>query len=258
MSLTDDLDANFFPRLAEVSDHLECQPLHLCSVMKSEADVRATAWNDNPKSLPPEKRWNASGLIQFMPATLIGLGWTTGHAAFRQLSATEQLDYVQKYFSPHRGLLVSIGAIYTATFLPALLPHAGDPDFVLTAKDGPLGWAYAPNAAFDVDHNYAITVGELESAVKRNCQGVRWSEILGRLGVAPQPVVDNGFDLGTTLGVQRALARLGFDPGAQDGVPGPKTTAAIHAFQLQRGLTPDGIYGPNTRAALDIALQTSA
>ncbi len=265
--LTADLDASFVPKLEEVARDLStvegvCNPLHLASVMKSESDVRANAWNNNPKNLPPEKRWNASGLIQFMPATLPGVGWTMGHAAFRELSATEQLPYVRRYFSPHRGLLTSIGAIYTATFLPALLPHAGDPNFVLTAKNGPLGWAYSPNACFDANNDLAITVGELEQAVLRNCRGARWAEIVQRLGgtLDDSELPSEGFDLRTTLGVQRALARLGFNPGTIDGAPGPHTSAAILDYQTSKGkaLVHDGVFGPLTREAMRIDLMTRA
>jgi hypothetical protein len=37
---------------------------------------------------------------------------------------------------------------------------------------------------------------------------------------------------------------------AEDGIFGPKTQAAVKAFQKQAGLKQDGIVGPNTRAAL--------
>jgi len=157
----------------------------------------------------------------------------------------------ENVFHPHRGKLVSIGAVYTAVFLPALLRHAGDPDFVLTAKAGPLGWAYAPNAVLDRDRNFAITVRELEEAVLRNCRGPRWAEIVARLdGKCTAETDDVSVDLRTTHGIQATLARIGHDPGPLDGIPGPRTTAAVIAFQKEEGLTPDGIVGPLTRAAL--------
>jgi peptidoglycan hydrolase-like protein with peptidoglycan-binding domain len=49
---------------------------------------------------------------------------------------------------------------------------------------------------------------------------------------------------------QQQLAQRGFDPGPVDGVRGPRTTAAVKAFQKANGLTSDGIVGPKTMAAL--------
>lgn len=58
-------------------------------------------------------------------------------------------------------------------------------------------------------------------------------------------------DLATVRGVQQALAALGFDPGPVDGLDGPKTQAAVAAFQVANGLTDqDGTTTPDTLAAL--------
>lgn len=50
--------------------------------------------------------------------------------------------------------------------------------------------------------------------------------------------------------VQKALAAKGYDPGAIDGVWGRRTSAAVKAFQRDKGLQVDGIVGPITRKAL--------
>ena len=54
----------------------------------------------------------------------------------------------------------------------------------------------------------------------------------------------------TVSKLQRALAAAGFDPGQADGIAGPKTHAAVRAFQAARGLASDGVAGPLTWAAL--------
>ena len=50
--------------------------------------------------------------------------------------------------------------------------------------------------------------------------------------------------------MQAALHCRGFGPGAIDGIYGPRTDAALRGFQRNRGLTVDGIAGPNTFQAL--------
>lgn len=121
----------------------------------------------------------------------------------------------------------------TSTTLPALLSHAHDPDFVLTAKGGPLGWAYAPNVVFDRNKDYATTVGELEDAIARNCRGPRWAELTERLArhAVVRVPTDSSIDLRTTLGLHTALTRLGYEVGRVDGILGPKTRAGVVAFQ---------------------------
>lgn len=52
-----------------------------------------------------------------------------------------------------------------------------------------------------------------------------------------------GWDVVT---LQRLLTRKGFSPGAADGVFGPMTKRAVRRFQRDRGLTVDGIVGPQT------------
>ena len=50
--------------------------------------------------------------------------------------------------------------------------------------------------------------------------------------------------------LQHRLAELGFSPGDIDGVFGPHTAAAVHAFQLTQGLVADGEAGRQTLEAL--------
>lgn len=258
MMYTKDISDDFFPKLKAIAESLGANPIHMLAVMYSESGCSAKAHNDNPKNLPPEQRWNASGLIQFMPPTLAGLKFRAGHAAFRLLTATQQLDYVAKYYAPFKGQLGSAAALYVATFLPALTVHASDPEYILTAKGGVRGWAFGPNAAFDADRNGSITVKEMDDAVRRNCKGNRWAELKARLtgeGLEPQPpLVHTNEPITTVRGLQCALVDLGFDPGPIDGYGGPRTTAAVLAFQAAKGLVADGVYGPKTKAKLETAV----
>lgn len=56
--------------------------------------------------------------------------------------------------------------------------------------------------------------------------------------------------------LQTDLKTLGYNPGSIDGIYGPKTKAAVVAFQRSAKLQADGIYGPLTQQALTRALKT--
>lgn len=65
-------------------------------------------------------------------------------------------------------------------------------------------------------------------------------------------------DLNTSAGVQTFLIEHGYDlgPAGADGVIGNKTKEAIVTFQCSKGLYPDGIVGPATRAAMLSVLES--
>ena len=65
-------------------------------------------------------------------------------------------------------------------------------------------------------------------------------------------------DLATTDGLQTALSFLGYDPGAVDGLDGPKTQSALKSFQEAVGIDADGLIGPNSRKALLTELESAA
>lgn len=55
------------------------------------------------------------------------------------------------------------------------------------------------------------------------------------------------------LDIQQRLTALGYNPGPLDGVWGPTTRKAVIAFQTAKKLSPDGVVGPKTLAALNAA-----
>lgn len=54
-----------------------------------------------------------------------------------------------------------------------------------------------------------------------------------------------------TRAAQEQLAELGFHPGRLDGISGPRTQAAVHAFQVASELSPTGRIDGATRARLE-------
>ena len=109
------------------------------------------------------------------------------------------------------------------------------------------GWSFwqytsrgeVPGITGSVDLNrFNGTIDDLHAYLTRTADGGI---------VKPRP-----FDLGTVIGVQRALNFLKIvePPLIEDGVNGPKTRAAVREFQRANGLVVDGIVGERTRAAL--------
>ena len=86
---------------------------------------------------------------------------------------------------------------------------------------------------------------------KAACPGYTLQSIIEsvRANGAPPTV-----DLGTTRGRQEALKALGFYEGAIDGDWGPVSKGALIRFQDGHGLSPDGVWGTTTDAAMRRAL----
>ena len=64
------------------------------------------------------------------------------------------------------------------------------------------------------------------------------------------PKDNSGITINSVLDVQQFLSNNGFNPGPVDGQSGPKTKAAIKAFQQKAGLYADGIVGNKTKAGM--------
>lgn len=101
--------------IISVSDTIGIKPNWLANVINFESiggDPRAR-----------NKLSNATGLIQFMPATARGLG--TSIDALYNMTAREQMFWVDAYFKPYRGRLNSQEDVYMAVFYPVAI---GKPD----------------------------------------------------------------------------------------------------------------------------------
>jgi len=81
--------------------------------------------------------------------------------------------------------------------------------------------------------------------------GVTYDEDVVPLSLGP---VRANNDPDVVRNIQRKLDAAGIDSGGVDGKYGPKTTAAVAAFQRIRELVVDGEVGPQTAAALGVEI----
>lgn len=132
----------FTQRVREMATRLGVRPEWILAVMKNESGMDPRARNANG---------GATGLIQFMPSTARSLGTTTD--ALRNMSAMQQLNYVERFFQPFAGRIQSGSDMYMATFWPA---GVGKPD---SYNIGGAEVARA-NPIFDLNRNGQITAGE--------------------------------------------------------------------------------------------------
>ena len=115
----------------------------------------------------------ATGLIQFMPSTAKGLGTSTEELS--KMTRTEQLKYVDKYFS-NKGIE---GGNLDDLYMSILFPVAvGKPDnFVLFGKgaiEGYRGIAYEQNSGLDVNRDGSITKAEAAAKVRKHYSNMQF------------------------------------------------------------------------------------
>lgn len=153
------VDPAFEKKLEQVAKNLKVSKADLIGIMKHESGL-------NPAAVNPST--GATGLIQFMPATARGMGTTT--EALRNMSAIDQLDYVEKFYKPIAGKAKDIGDLYMFTFLPAAVGKSND--FVIGAKgSGTAIWGisqdalYRQNAGFDLNKKGYYTVGDVKTKI---------------------------------------------------------------------------------------------
>lgn len=139
----------FRDRVWWIADTLNLNPDDLMACMAWES---AETFSPDIKNAAGS---GATGLIQFMPSTAVGLGTSTAKLA--QMSAEDQLNYVYKYFRPYAGRLNNLGDIYMAILWPKAV---GKPDsYVLWSKSG-RPTTFRQNAGLDVNRDGAITRAE--------------------------------------------------------------------------------------------------
>jgi len=139
----------FINKMSDISTKLKVNPNWLMVVMNSESNLNPKAYNS---------MGGATGLIQFMPSTAISLGTTT--TALRNMKASEQLDYVYKYFKPYAGKFKGAYDVYLVTFFPLAV---GKPDnWVFETSHLKRTTIARQNPAIDLNKDSQITIAEFK------------------------------------------------------------------------------------------------
>ncbi len=161
----------YYTTLVAIAQRHGWDPLGMMQIQWSESNINPAAQNPG----------GAVGLIQF-DGSLPGVGYTGTAAQFAQLSAVQQLPYVETYYAQKPMPVGANGtAFYLANYEPAKLSHWENPSYVLDTVDDGTGFYKANASAFDVAHKGYITVGDLTARLERVCTGATWSEHLARL-----------------------------------------------------------------------------
>ncbi len=194
-----------------IAERFGTRPEYILSVMSFETGG----------TFDPSKRNSigATGLIQFLPSTANGLGTTTANLA--QMSSTEQLRYVEKYFDQpqFRGKIGSLEGLYTAVLSGRARQNSDDVLFTRGTR------AYEQNP-LDWDNDGRITAGEAITPVA--------ARMYGGVRAVQQRLVDSGF----VPGDQK--------PNFADGRWGRNTAAAVRLFQAANGLPVTGLMDDRT------------
>lgn len=233
----------------------------IATVMSLESGFRPE--RKNPKA-------TASGLIQMIDQTAKAVGVSGGAAALRQMSAVEQLPYVERFYQMTlRGRSHLRPVDY---YLAGWGEGVGrDSAHVLARESDPRTFSggrenkYTLNAALDRNGSGEITVGDLAAHVaaqQSKARGVRLDVFAGDAGPlavgAPAPAPLSFLEFCSLAPVLRVGAASEFVHVLEFMLrivpPSPELRAtyrrahelAVREFQERNALTVDGVCGPKT------------
>jgi Bacterial SH3 domain len=147
----DNTSQSFRNKVVQIASRIQVKPIFLMAVMSFE-----TGGTFSPSIRSPAS--GATGLIQFIAPTAAGLG--TSLSALAQMSAIEQLDFVEKYFRPFMDRLQTLEDTYMAVLFPSAVGRGGA--HVLFSSPS---IEYQQNRGLDINGNGRITVSKAATKV---------------------------------------------------------------------------------------------
>lgn len=146
----------FYNKVIQVAKNLKCSPNDLMAVMYSESGIDSKKVGRN----------GATGLIQFLPKYMSGLG--TNAEALKKMSDVEQMNYVEKCIKASKKIAkisdsqtIDSGTLYALVYLPA---YAGR-EILATKTNDPNGY-YSSNKGLDTNKDDKITKSDLATRLK--------------------------------------------------------------------------------------------
>jgi len=187
-------------------------------------DGRRDIWSDDP-----------TDALASTAAYLAQNGWVSGQPWGMEVAIPAGFDYMLANrsivrpggFWAGRGVTLADGIALATNWSGAILlpAGAGGAAFLIHAN-------FAALETYNTADAYVIGVGHLADRIRG-----------GPAIAAEWPLGDRALSFAERQELQRLLTAAGFDTQGIDGLIGPNTVNAVRAFQLARGLIPDG-YAP--------------
>ncbi|MBK0400359.1 lytic murein transglycosylase [Limibaculum sp. M0105] len=159
-------------------------------------------------------------------------GWTKGAPVAVEVRLPASFDFLAADESTRRPA-AAWSALGVSTIGGGALPAGDDVSILLPAGAAGPAFAAYPNFGVIRRYNnatsYALAVGHLAERIRG-----------AGPYVTPWPRGDRPLSRNETIELQERLTALGHDTQGVDGIVGPNTRAAIRAFQVSQGMTPDG------------------
>lgn len=142
----------FISEVRRIASLLRFNPDWLMAIMMHESGLNHRAMNSI----------GCIGLIQFCPGgglTMFGLS----AQAMANMTNVQQLQYVYNFFKPLTGQVDESWKAHLYAFAPSSFPYRNNLSHVIGSEVGQASSFAAQNAAFDINKNGSITVGEFKN-----------------------------------------------------------------------------------------------